>query len=152
MKSFQSDVEFVAEQAVPLGKVDAGAVVQALADAKPDAIFNVLFAADLTRFVREGNTRGLFENMPVVSVLSGEPEYLEPLGADAPTGWIVTGYPWYAIDTPANKNFVEAYRKRYNETPKVGSVVGYASLMSIAQGLKAAGAVDTENSSTPSPG
>ncbi|MCL7148581.1 ABC transporter substrate-binding protein, partial [Escherichia coli] len=31
MKSFQSDVEFVAEQAVPLGKVDAGAVVQALA-------------------------------------------------------------------------------------------------------------------------
>ena len=144
MKSFQSDVEFVAEQAVPLGKVDAGAVVQALADAKPDAIFNVLFAADLTRFVREGNTRGLFENMPVVSVLSGEPEYLEPLGADAPTGWIVTGYPWYAIDTPANKNFVEAYRKRYNETPKVGSVVGYASLMSIAQGLKAAGAVDTE--------
>lgn len=52
--------------------------------------------------------------------------------------------PWYAIDTPANKNFVEAYRKRYNETPKVGSVVGYASLMSIAQGLKAAGAVDTE--------
>ena len=42
MKSFQSDVEFVAEQAVPLGKVDAGAVVQALADAKPDAIFNVV--------------------------------------------------------------------------------------------------------------
>ena len=27
-----------------LGKVDAGSVVQALADAKPDAIFNVLFA------------------------------------------------------------------------------------------------------------
>ncbi len=144
MQSFQSDVEFVAEQAVPLGKVDAGAVVQALADAKPDAIFNVLFAADLTRFVREGNTRGLFENMPVVSLLSGEPEYLEPLGADTPTGWIVTGYPWYAIDTPANKTFVEAYKKRFNETPKVGSVVGYASLMSIAQGLKAAGSVDTE--------
>ena len=46
------------EQAPPLGKVDAGAVVQALADAKPDAIFNVLFGADLSKFVREGNTRG----------------------------------------------------------------------------------------------
>ena len=103
MKSFQSDVEFVAEQAVPLGKVDAGAVVQALADAKPDAIFNVLFAADLTRFVREGNTRGLFENMPVVSVLSGEPEYLEPLGADAPTGWIVTGYPGMPSTRPRTR-------------------------------------------------
>lgn len=144
MKSFQSNVEFVAEQAVPLGKMNAGAVVQALTDAKPDAIFNVLFAADLTRFVREGNTHGLFENRAVVSMLSGEPEYLEPLGADTPAGWIVTGYPWYAIDTPANTAFVHAYRKRYNETPKAGSVVGYASLMSIAQGLKAAGEIDTE--------
>ena len=144
MTSFQPNIEFVAEQAVPLGKIDAGAVVQALADAKPDAIFNVLFAADLTRFVREGNTRGLFENRAVVSLLTGEPEYLEPLGADSPTGWIVTGYPWYAIDTPEHKAFAEAYRKRYNETPKVGSVVGYASLMSIAAGLKRAGGTDTE--------
>ncbi|WP_041864086.1 ABC transporter substrate-binding protein [Bordetella petrii] len=144
MTSFQPNIEFVAEQAVPLGKIDAGAVVQALADAKPDAIFNVLFAADLTRFVREGNTRGLFENRAVVSLLTGEPEYLEPLGADSPTDWIVTGYPWYAIDTPEHKAFAEAYRKRYNETPKVGSVVGYASLMSIAAGLKRAGSTDTE--------
>ena len=144
MTSFQPNIEFVAEQAVPLGKIDAGAVVQALADAKPDAIFNVLFAADLTRFVREGNTRGLFENRAVVSLLTGEPEYLEPLGADSPTDWIVTGYPWYAIDTPEHKAFAEAYRKRYNETPKVGSVVGYASLMSIAAGLKRAGGTDTE--------
>jgi branched-chain amino acid transport system substrate-binding protein len=29
--------------------------------ARPDAIFNVLFGADLNPFVREGNTRGLFE-------------------------------------------------------------------------------------------
>lgn len=144
MTAFQPDIEFVAEQAVPLGKVDAGAVVQALADAKPDAIFNVLFAADLTRFVREGNTRGLFQDRAVVSLLTGEPEYLEPLGADTPIGWIVTGYPWYAIDTPANRQFVQAYRQRYNETPKVGSVVGYASLMSIAQGIKRAGSTDTE--------
>ncbi|OZI22295.1 ABC transporter substrate-binding protein [Bordetella genomosp. 7] len=144
MTSFQPDIEFVAEQAVPLGKIDAGAVVQALADARPDAIFNVLFAADLTRFVREGNTRGLFENRAVVSVLTGEPEYLEPLGADTPEGWIVTGYPWYAIDTPQHKAFADAYRKRFNETPKVGSVVGYASLMSIAAGIKRAGSTDTE--------
>ena len=33
LKQAQPDVEFVAEQAAPLGKVDAGSVVQALADA-----------------------------------------------------------------------------------------------------------------------
>ena len=45
LKKAQPDVEFVAEQAVPLGKIDAGAVVQALADSKPDAIFSSLFGA-----------------------------------------------------------------------------------------------------------
>ena len=37
LKKAQPDVEFVTEQAPPLGKVDAGAVVQAIDDAKPDA-------------------------------------------------------------------------------------------------------------------
>src|SRR6185436_20238128 len=65
MKQRQPDVEFVTEQATPLGKVDAGPVVQALADSRPDGIFNVLFGPDLSRFVREGNTRGLFEGKTV---------------------------------------------------------------------------------------
>ena len=61
LKNAQPDVEFVGEQAPAFGKIDAGPVAQALADTKPDALFNVLFGADLTKFVREGNTRGLFE-------------------------------------------------------------------------------------------
>src|SRR2546430_6962011 len=71
LKAAQPDVEFIAEQAPPLGKIDAGAVVQALADAKPDAIFSSLFAADLQKFVREGNTRGLFKSVAVVNLLAG---------------------------------------------------------------------------------
>ncbi len=86
LKAAQPDVEFVVEQAPPLGKLDAGSVVQALADAKPDAIFNVLFGADLSKFVREGNTRGLFQGREVVSVLTGEPEYMDPLKEEAPNG------------------------------------------------------------------
>ena len=74
LKKAQPDVEFVTEQAPPLGKLDAGSVVQALADAKPDAIFNVLFGADLAKFVREGNTREIFKGREVVSLLTGEPE------------------------------------------------------------------------------
>ena len=114
LKAAQPDVEFVAEQATPLGKVDAGSVAQALEDAKPDAIFNVLFAADLAKFVREGNTRGLFTGRSVVSLLSGEPEYLDTLKSETPEGWIVTGYPWYAIQTPAHQAFLEAYQQRFN--------------------------------------
>jgi len=140
----QPDVEFVAEQATPLGKVDAGSVVQALADAKPDAIFNVLFAADLAKFVREGNTRGLFQGKGVVSLLTGEPEYLDTLQGETPLGWVVTGYPWYAIFTPDHDAFATAYRKRFKDYPRAGSVVGYNAIQSIAAGLRKAGSADTE--------
>ncbi|GJH38832.1 ABC transporter substrate-binding protein [Paraburkholderia hospita] len=144
LKAAQPDVEFVTEQATPLGNLDAGSTVQALADAKPDAIFNVLFSADLGKFVREGNTRGLFKDRSVVSLLTGEPDYLDTLGAEAPVGWIVTGYPWYSIDTAANKKFVADYEAKYHDYPRLGSVVGYTALMSIANGIKKAGSTDPD--------
>lgn len=144
LKALQPDVEFVAEQAPPLGKIDAGAVAQALGDARPDAIFNVLFAADLSRFVREGNTRGLFKDRAVVSLLTGEPEYLEPLRDEAPNGWIVTGYPYASIDTAAHKAFRQAYLKKWKEEPRLGSVVGYSAIKAIAAGAAAAKSTDTE--------
>ncbi|WP_086925249.1 ABC transporter substrate-binding protein [Variovorax sp. JS1663] len=144
MKKAQPDIEFVAEQSPPLGKIDAGAVSQAIADAKPDAIFNVMFGSDLTKLAREGKTRGLFEGREVVSLLTGEPEYLDPLKGDAPNGWIVTGYPYANIDTPEHKAFLAAYQKKYNDYPRLNSVVGYATVKAIAAGIQKAGSTDTE--------
>jgi branched-chain amino acid transport system substrate-binding protein len=144
LKAAQPDVEFVTEQATPLGKVDAGSVVQALADAKPDAIFNVLFGADLSKFVREGNTRGLFKDREVVSVLTGEPEYLDPLKDEAPNGWLVTGYPWYGITTPEHKKFEQAYQAKFKDYPRLGSVVGYSMIKSAAAGVAKANSTDSD--------
>jgi branched-chain amino acid transport system substrate-binding protein len=144
LKAQQPDVEFVTEQAAPLGKIDAGAVVQAIDDAKPDAIFNVTFGADLAKLVREGSTRGVFKDRTVVSLLSGEPEYLDPLKEDAPVGWIVTGYPWDKIKTPDYQAFLAAYQKKYNDYPRLGSIVGYVTMKSLAAGIAKAGSTDTE--------
>jgi branched-chain amino acid transport system substrate-binding protein len=136
-------IEFV-EQAVPLGKIDAGPVVQALLDAKPDAIFSSLFATDLARFVREGELRGLFKGRPVFNLLGGEPEYLDPLREEAPVGWWVTGYPWYAIATPEHKRFREAYQAKYKDYPRLGSVVGYSTVKAAAAAIRKANSTDTE--------
>ena len=145
MKEKQPDIEFVAEQAPALGKIDAGSVVQALADSKPDAIFNVLFATDLGKFVREGNTRGLFKGREVVGLLTAEPEYLDPLKKEAPVGWTVTGYPWYSINTPEHNAFLKAYQAKYKDYPRLGTIVGYNAIQSIAAGLrKTNGSADTD--------
>lgn len=138
------DIEWVNEQWPPQGKIDAGAVAQAVLAANPEAILNVTFGPDLVKLVREGNTRGLFKGRDVVSFITGEPEYLDPLKDETPTGWIVTGYPWQSIDTPEHKAFYDAYQARFNDYPRLGSVVGYVTIKSIAAIINKAGSTDTD--------
>jgi branched-chain amino acid transport system substrate-binding protein len=138
------DVKWVGEQWPTQGKIDAGPVVEALLADKPDAILNVTFGGDLVKFVREGTTRGLFKDRSVVSYLTGEPEYLAPLKDEAPTGWIVTGYPWYAVHTPAHDAFLKAYQAKYNDYPRLGSIVGYVTMKAAAAILAKAGSTDTD--------
>nr|WP_255702941.1 ABC transporter substrate-binding protein [Roseivivax sp. GX 12232] len=138
LTALKPEVEFVGEQWPQLFQIDAGAEVQALERAKPDAIYNVTFGPDLAKFVREGADRGLFEDRAVFGLLSGEPEYLEPLGAEAPEGWVVTGYPWYAFEGDANAEFVADYTARWEESPKNGSLVGYMTGLSVAAALERA--------------
>ncbi len=144
LKAKRPDVQFVAEQWPALFKINAGAEIQALANAKPEAVYNVTFGSDLAKFVREGKLRGFFKNVFMVSLLSGEPEYLDPLKAEAPEGWLVTGYPWYDIKTPVHTKFVAAYQKKFNDYPRTGSVVGYNVMYSVYHLLKKAGTIDTE--------
>ena len=138
------DAKFVAEQWPGVFKIDAGAEVQALERSKPDAIYNVTFGTDLAKFVREGGDRGLFDGRKVFSLLSGEPEYLEPLGDEAPEGWTVTGYPWYDLNDGPAGAFVRDYQARYDTAPRLGSMVGYMTVQSIAAAIGRAGSTETE--------
>ena len=78
------------------------------------------------------------------NLLGGEPEYLDPLKDEAPSGWYVTGYPWYAIGTPEHKRFLDAYQKKYGDHPRLGSVVGYTTVASAVAAMKRAGSLDSE--------
>lgn len=144
LKNIRPDVEFVAEQWPALFKINAGSEIQALAAAKPEAVYNVTFGGDLAKFVREGKLRGFFKNTFVVSLLTGEPEYIDPLKGEAPEGWLVTGYPWNDIKTPAHDKFLASYQKKFNDYPRTGSLVGYNVMMAVAAMLKKAGTTDTE--------
>ena len=115
-----------------------------VAAANPEAILNVTFGVDLVKFVREGNTRGLFKNRAVVSFLTGEPEYLDPLKEETPEGWIVTGYPWYDIKTPEHDKFAKAYQAKFNDYPRLGSIVGYQTIKAAAAILAKANSDDPE--------
>jgi branched-chain amino acid transport system substrate-binding protein len=144
LTKLRPDVKFVGSQWPGLFKIDAGAEVEALKKADPDAIYNVTFGGDLAKFVREGKVRGLFKGKLVVGLLTGEPEYLDPLKAEAPVGWLVTGYPWADIKTPAHKKFLAAYQARWKDYPRIGSIVGYNTMLAVKAMLEKAGSTDTE--------
>jgi len=144
LSAVRPDIVWVGEQWPAQGKLEAGPTVDALDAMKPEAIFNATFGPDLARFVREGNTRGLFEGRSVVSALTGEPEYMDPLKEETPAGWIVTGYPWQFDERPGQVNFREAYKKANGDHPRLGSLVGYVTIKSIAAAIAKAGSTDTE--------
>jgi branched-chain amino acid transport system substrate-binding protein len=142
-------------------KLGAGQYVEHISKlmaANPDAVYTSLFGGDWIAFVKQAAPFGLFAGPQKrfwVGILLGEPEYIDPLGKDAPEGMLVTGYPWYAIDTAAHKAFVERYEKFIAQNaakypgvaryPYQGSLVGYVTMTAMAEGIRKAGTTDTEN-------
>src|SRR5690606_507426 len=88
LKEARPDIACVVAQTTPLGKFDAANVIQAKADPKPATMLNLLFAAALVKLVRAGTHCNFLKDLSVVSLLTGEAEYPDPLGAETPEGWV----------------------------------------------------------------
>jgi branched-chain amino acid transport system substrate-binding protein len=144
LRELKPDVRVVGEQWPPLGKIEPGGYIAALLGQRPEAVYVSLFGTDWISFAREGNRRGLFSRAFFVGILLGEPEYLDPLGLEAPEGMLVTGYPWYAIPLPAHRAFVERFQRRTGKPPVMGSLVGYLTFLSIFEAVRQAGSTETE--------
>lgn len=144
LKELRPDVQVVGEQWPTLAKIDASSEVGAVLAKNPEALYVSLFGSDWIAFVREAKKRGLFDKTFVVGILLGEPEYIDPLKLEAPEGMLVTGYPWYDIQTPAHKDWVARYQKKTDKTPVLGSLVGYITYVSIFEAIKKAGGTDTD--------
>jgi branched-chain amino acid transport system substrate-binding protein len=115
-KQFKPDVEVVAEGWPKLGQPDFTEVITKLIQAKPQALFTLLYAGDLSAFVNQGNVYALFSQMTVATPNIDYPVLAAiknlPAGIQSATRYLET-FP----DTPANKEWGEAYLKRWNERP-----------------------------------
>jgi branched-chain amino acid transport system substrate-binding protein len=144
MKAKRKDFVWAGELFFPNQKLNPGSAIDSLSRMKPECLLNGTFGPDLIGFAREGNTRGFFKTLQVASVLSGEPEYYEPLNEDTPVGWWVTGYAWEDDNRPEHKKFRDDYTARFKTYPRFGSLIGYVTIQAIAAGLQRAGSTDTE--------
>lgn len=121
LKSLKSDIEVVAELYPKLGSPSFATEISRLIAAQPDVIFSNLWGADLENFVRQAAPRELFTRNTVILAL-GE-SVLQRVGTQLPEGVIigVIGDGWWlsphAQKNPRTTEFVENYRKRFNEYP-----------------------------------
>ncbi len=140
-KQFNPDVEVVTDAWPKLGQPDFTEVITKLIQAKPQALFTLLYAGDLSAFVNQGNIYALFSQMTVATPNVDYPVMAAiknlPAGIQSATRYLET-FP----DTPANKEWGQAYLKKWNERPTNWSWQNAVAMQFYEEAIKKANSLD----------
>ncbi len=143
LKQFNPDIEVVTDAWPKLGQPDFTEVITKLIQAKPQALFTLLYAGDLSAFVNQANVYALFSQMTVATPNVDYPVMAAiknlPAGIQSATRYLET-FP----DTPANKEWGEAYHKRWNERPTTWSWQCAVAMQFYEAGIKKANTLEAK--------
>lgn len=105
--------EIVADRYFPLEQTEFGSVLSAINSAKPDVIWCTIVGAGIPAFYKQYRAAGLEpETMPIFSGITTEQELAAMGGAVAEGHFFPSSY-FQTMDTPENKKFVAAYKKKF---------------------------------------
>ena len=143
LKQFNPDIEVVTDAWPKLGQPDFTEVITKLIQAKPQALFTLLYAGDLSAFVNQGNVYALFSQMTVATPNVDYPVMAAiknlPAGIQSATRYLET-FP----DTPANKEWGQAYLKRWNERPTNWSWQNSVAMQFYEQAIRKANTLEAK--------
>ena len=143
LKQFNPDIEIIADAWPKLGQPDFTEVITKLIQAKPQALFTLLYAGDLSAFVNQGNVYALFSQMTVATPNVDYPVMAAiknlPAGIQSATRYLET-FP----ETAANKEWGQAYLKRWNERPTNWSWQNTVAMQFYEAAIKKAGTLDAK--------
>jgi len=152
LKKLRPDIQIVDQQWPKLGEPDFTAFITAQMGKKPDAIHCSLFAGDFVTFSKEATPRGYFKavnNRVVDGADVGTTDEAQALGKDYPYGIIGNGYDpviWTGNEPPAHKKFIEDLKAFTKAKYASGwSIVGYESIYALADGIKKAGDIKSDD-------
>jgi len=136
----------LAEYHVPLGQSEPlTAIARAVAELKPDVVFNTINGVDNVAFFRELSKVGVHaQQTPVLSFSLSEIE-LQSLGHLAQGHYACWSY-FHSLESPENAAIVSRYRGRYGEGSVLSDpiVTAYAQVHLWKQVVSAAGSLDTD--------
>jgi branched-chain amino acid transport system substrate-binding protein len=132
--------EIVEEVKVPLANPDFAPFLQRMKDAKPDAMFVFVPAGQGGNFMKQYAERGL-DKAGIKVIGPGDvtdDDVLKDMG-DAVLGTVTAHLYSAAHPSSANKEFVAAYKKAFNQRPGFMAVGGYDGMNLIYEALKKTG-------------
>jgi branched-chain amino acid transport system substrate-binding protein len=151
IKKLRPDIEIVDQQWPKLGEPDFTAFITAQMGKKPDAVFCDVFGGDFASLVKQATPLGYFKSIQSRLVDGGEVgtvDLAQSLGADYPYGIISDAYDpvVWGEDEPAEHTAYVGHLKATmkNEYGSGWAIVGYQSIVAIAEGVKKAGGTDSD--------
>ena len=129
----------VGEVYTKLGQSDYAAELANLRAAKPDSVFFFLPGGMGINFLKQYSQAGLNKTIPVFGpAFSFDARILKAVG-DAAVG-VHNGSQWnHDLDNAANKQFVSAFKAKYDRSPTLYASQGYDSANLIGSALEATG-------------
>ncbi|MDL1974139.1 MAG: ABC transporter substrate-binding protein [Deltaproteobacteria bacterium] len=122
-----------------LGQSDYAAELAALRAAAPDAVFFFLPGGMGINFIKQYAQAGLNRTIPVFGPAFSFDERLLQAVKDAAVG-VKNGSQWtHDLDNPANRQFVDAFRRAYGRTPTLYASQGYDAARLLSSALKQVG-------------
>jgi branched-chain amino acid transport system substrate-binding protein len=143
MKKDTPATEFIGESWPKLNEAAYAPFISAMIDAKPDVVF-YSWGYGLP-FWQQSASYELGKRFPMVSSYWGGSDELQALPQGSiPTGAVMGGLPWYAIEGDENKAFVETFRKTYDKAPFTAAYLVLLNLQALKAGIEKAKTIDTE--------
>jgi branched-chain amino acid transport system substrate-binding protein len=128
----------------PLDVSDFASTIAKIQDAAPNFVCAALVGGAHISFFRQWAASGMNKKIPLTSTTFGVGNEHLALSAAEGDGILIAGNYSPEIDTPANKNFLAAYKKRYGDANPVHelAVSQYQGIMLWAEAVRKAGSVD----------
>jgi len=143
----QPDAKFASESETrfaPTSTTDWSTQLKNLMSSDADGVLITLWGDNFVEFVRQANKVGFFDGKRECVSTVVAVNNLIALGSEAPVGlWVIVPY-WHSMSGKANKDFVDAYFKKYNTVPAYAPQFAYAAVKAYAGVLQNTGTTDKE--------
>lgn len=136
-------MQVVFQEAYPKGNTDFSALLVKMKAANPDVIAASTYFDDAVAITRQMKELNVNPKMYGVTVGGDLPKFYDLLKQNAE--YVYGSTQWEAsLPYPGQKEFVDAYQKKFGHEPVYHSAAGYAGCIIYAEGVRRAGALDSD--------